>query len=186
MMDPTDGDLVLAALGGRTEAFRVLVDRYGGAVASYLRARRVPATDLEDLAQDVFVKAYQALGALEDRGSFAGWLFAIARNLALDCLRKATRRGTLVGPAAIESISDPRPGPASATLAEERRERMRLAIADLPEVFRTTLHLKHQKGLTAAEIGRLQGVGVGTVTKRLSRAYERLRRAFEAEGVGES
>ena len=79
-MHPSDRELVERCLGGGEDAFVLLVDRYGGAISSYLRTRSIPAEDIDDLTQDVFIKAYESLDSLLDRSAFAGWLFAIARR----------------------------------------------------------------------------------------------------------
>lgn len=183
-MDPPDEELAARSREGDRGAFLHLVDRYGGPVRSYLRARSVSPSDLDDLAQDVFVRAYQSIDSLADPASFAGWLFAIARNRALDWSRSRGRRPPAV---ALDRVfpepADPRADPVRAVAAVERLATLRRAIADLPEVFRTTLYLKHQMGYSCEEIARLHGVGVGTVTKRLSRAYERIRLVLGPEGV---
>ncbi len=181
MPDCGDGELVERCLAGRTDAFRVLVSRYGVSVSRYLRARSIPTDSVDDLAQDVFLRAYQSLGSLADRSAFAGWLFAIARSRALDWLRghgRALRRTAVAG---VEP-ADPSPGPEGAAVAREDVDRVRRAIDDLPEVFRTTLRLKHQQHLSCKEIADVQGVGIGTVTKRLSRAYAMLRERLEERG----
>lgn len=173
-----DGELVEGSLAGRTDAFRALVSRYGSSVSRYLRAKRVPPDHVDDVAQDVFLRAYQSLDTLADRSAFAGWLFAIARSRALDWLRGRGRALRRAGEATAEP-ADPSPGPEGTAVAREDAARVRRAIDDLPEVFRTTLRMKHQEHLSCREIAEITGVGIGTVTKRLSRAYAMLRDRLE-------
>ncbi|HXH08053.1 MAG TPA: sigma-70 family RNA polymerase sigma factor, partial [Vicinamibacterales bacterium] len=85
-----DGRLAALAAAGSQAAFRELVRRYERPVLSLVvRIVRDPAL-AEDLAQDSFVKAFQALGSFDPRRRFSSWLFRIAHHTALDALRRRT------------------------------------------------------------------------------------------------
>ena len=175
-MHPPDRELVDQSLSGGQEAFVLLVDRYGGAISSYLRTRSIPPGEIDDLTQDVFIKAFESLDSLLDRSAFAGWLFAIARHRAIDWFRRRARDSRV---RIDDEPEDPAPRPLGVLSTRERQERVRREISSLPEVFRTTLCLKHLEGYSCREIATLHGVGIGTVTKRLSRAYQMLRRRMK-------
>ena len=87
-----DAKLVDAARDGDRAAFGHLYERYARMVHGVLLAR-VPPGEVDDLVQDVFMRALRRLSTLRENGSFGGWLAAIARNLANDYYRRSRARG---------------------------------------------------------------------------------------------
>ncbi len=81
---PGDAELVARVLGGETDAYRPLVDRYQRAVCGLARRLLGPGGDAEDLAQEAFVRAYRYLGSLKEPGRFGPWLFQVVRSLVRD------------------------------------------------------------------------------------------------------
>lgn len=125
--------------------------------------------DAEDIVQESLLKAYKA------QESFRGnepktWMLSIVRNTALDFLR----RGKSSAEVALEKPGfEPRdhsPDPERALLDQSRRERVRLAIAQLAPEFREAIVLREIEGLSYKEIASVLGIPMGTVMSRLSRA----------------
>lgn len=85
---PTDADLVRAYREGDDGAFSELLDRHIGSVYAFAKRICGDAAMADDVAQETFVKAWRAIGRFDEDRSFKAWLFAIARNAAIDALRK--------------------------------------------------------------------------------------------------
>ena len=139
---------------------------------------RVPATDVEDLVQDVFVVAMQRIGTLRDPGAFGGWLAAIARNRATDHLRATPRTSVLAeetggndGPATRGAIVLRAPGNPDQTEALA----VLAAIRALPEAYRETLILRLVEGMTGHEIAARTGLTPASVRVNLHRGMKQLR-----------
>jgi RNA polymerase sigma-70 factor (ECF subfamily) len=168
----TDSELAARAQAGDRTAFAVLVDRYAPAVRRIARAVLHDADDADDAAQDAFLSALVKLQQYDPRRPFAPWLMRIVVNAATDRRRRrAVRR------------SEPLAGyiPATGTLPDadaDRRalgERLRQALAALPERRRLAVVLFDVDGYTQAEIGHILGVPEGTVRSEVFHARRALR-----------
>jgi RNA polymerase sigma-70 factor (ECF subfamily) len=146
----------------------------------YLTGRREYA---EDLAQETWIRVLQRGSQYNGRQRFDPWLFAIARNLAIDYLRKK-RKGVQTAslPDDHDAVlllpsSDPSPFEAAARSQDAIRLAGRLQI--LPPVYREALLLRFQEDLSLAEMAQVLGAPVTTVTSRIYRGLAALRSAFE-------
>jgi RNA polymerase sigma-70 factor, ECF subfamily len=150
---------------------RGLYDEHGPALLRYLRRMTGRAETAEDLLHETFVQAMRGLRQLEQAASPKAWLFSIARHLGIN----AVQRRRLAVP-----LSE---GMAAAQAAEEdpRLERMRTAIADLPDTQREALQLRLRDELSYEEIAEVLGVPVGTVRSRLHNAVKGLREQLRNE-----
>jgi len=163
-----DGRFVRAARAGDQLAFERLYDRYARIVHGLLLAR-VPANDVDDLVQDVFLTAWRRLDDLRDPAAFGGWIAMIARNRALDFHRRSA-----------DEVSLPDDLPArgeTGALAEAN------AILDvirrLPEAYRDTLVLRLVEGLSGPEIAERTGLTAASVRVNLHRGMKQLREKLE-------
>ncbi|PYR54848.1 MAG: sigma-70 family RNA polymerase sigma factor [Acidobacteria bacterium] len=163
-----DGRFVRAARAGDQLAFERLYDRYARIVHGLLLAR-VPANDVDDLVQDVFLTAWRRLDDLRDPAAFGGWIAMIARNRALDFRRRSA-----------DEVSLPDDLPArgeTGALAEAN------AILDvirrLPEAYRDTLVLRLVEGLSGPEIAERTGLTAASVRVNLHRGMKQLREKLE-------
>jgi RNA polymerase sigma-70 factor (ECF subfamily) len=155
-------------LDGHPEAFRHLVDRYQSHLWRCLRLRLGNAEEATEAAQETFVRAYFGLGELRKPEAFFAWLLGIADRVAKETRRTAGRHPT-VDLEQVE-LADPagkQDAQAGTPVAE--------AVARLPDVYQEVVMLRFYGGRSCAEIGRDLDVPLGTVTKRLSRAYTLLR-----------
>jgi len=151
---------------------------------SYLR----DGADADDVVQEAFVKAFQALGAYREDLPFETWFSRIVTNAALDRLKSRGRRARWQQPMpeADESdrwmpASDGRT-PEAAMVARETVRAVRRAIDDLPARQRLVLLLSHLDGRTSREVSQMTGISESTVRVHLHRAVHRLRRALDRAG----
>ncbi len=179
-------DLVLRCQEGvRPEraAFTELLHRYQSHVDKVLYHLAPDWQDRSDLAQEIWIRVYRNIKRLQEPSKFRGWLSRIATNLFYDELRKRKRVKpplSLDAPRMIEDgevdweIAAERPGPDDDLTTREFYDHLHEAIADLPEVFRTTIVLREIEGLAYEEIAEMTGVSLGTVKSRIARARQRL------------
>lgn len=169
---PEDSDLVAATLGGNSEAFAILVERYDRAVY-HLAYRTVrDSEEARDVAQEAFFKAYRSLKTFKPGAKFSTWIFAIAYHACCDRLNRRKRFSNEAFP----DRADSAPGPEDTAVASDQARRLRAAIDRLPEKYRTVITLYHLQGKQYDEIAAVLGVPMGTVKTHLFRAKEHLRR----------
>ena len=168
----TDAELVARTLAGDRAAFGVLVERYAAAVRRVARAALGDADDADDAAQDAFLSALVKLQQYDVRRPFGPWLMRIVANAATDRRRRRSVRQT-------ESLDDqvlaggPQPDVEADRLA--LRQRLREALAELPERRRIAVVLFDVEGYSHAEIGHILGLPEGTVRSEVFHARRALR-----------
>jgi RNA polymerase sigma-70 factor (ECF subfamily) len=169
-VDP-DADLVARARANPHEFLR-LYDRYFDRVLGYARLRVADAATCEDVTSRVFTTALEQLGRFRGEGSFAGWLFQIARNTVRDVQR---RRPT-------EPLAEERPAagptPEEHVLERERAEELRALIGLLRPEHQHLLALRYGADLGYDEIGAIIGTAPATARVRMHRILEELRRRY--------
>ncbi len=182
---PDDEELVERSLAGDADAFEMLVKRYGRAVYNLAgRFFRQPEMR-EDIAQETFLKAYQALHTYRRGASFERWLMKIALNACYDELRRVKRRREFSLADLTEDertwLEDALAKPAF-ELFEQRERRAEAAalaeklLASLRPEDRMVMLLYERDGLSTAEIGQLMGWSRSKVKIRLFRARRALDR----------
>jgi RNA polymerase sigma-70 factor, ECF subfamily len=169
-VDP-DAEIVARARADSRE-FLGLYDRYFDRVLGYARLRVADVATCEDVTSRVFTTALEQLGRFRGEGSFAGWLFQIARNAVRDVQR---RRPT-------QPLPDERPSadptPEEHVLERERAQELRAVIGALPPEHQHLLALRYGAGLGYEEIGAIVGIGPATLRVRMHRILEELRRRY--------
>jgi RNA polymerase sigma-70 factor, ECF subfamily len=168
--DP-DAALVAAARED-PQAFLALYDRYFDRVLGYVRLRIRDASTCEDVASTVFTTALGQLRRFRGDGTFAGWLFQIARNAVRDVQRK---------PAAVhlpDEATASEPDVEERFLAYERAAELHTLIPLLTPEQQHLLGLRYGAGLAFDEIGAIVGAAPGTVRVRMHRILEQLRRRY--------
>jgi RNA polymerase sigma-70 factor (ECF subfamily) len=179
-------DLILQCqVGARPNkmVFAELIRRYQSHVEKILYHLAPDWSDRADLSQEVWIRVYRNVRRLQEPVKFRGWLSRIVTNLFYDELRKRKRSNSPISLDAPRSVEDgemewdipsDNPGPDEELATREFYDQLRLAIADLPEVFRTTIVLREIEGMAYEEIAELTGVSLGTVKSRIARARQRL------------
>ena len=180
----SDIELLAAIASGEVRAVGELYDRHSPTLFPIaLRIVRDRA-EAEDVLHDAFVAVNErASQYAAERGSVIAWLVTLVRNLSIDRTRRRDRRGTL----ARDVISHEPPAsvrdPERLTSDASEREKIRRALASLPEAQRHTLEIAFFEGLTYPEIAARENVPLGTIKSRAARALAALRDALVKEGV---
>jgi len=174
---PDDGQLVAAAIAGRSEAFGTLVERYERAIYHLcLRTMRDPE-EARDCAQEAFFKAFRSLRTFKPGSKFSTWIFSIAYHACCDRLGRRKRYTDDELP----ERADPGPGPAQIAERNDEAQALRAAISELPEKYRTVITLYHLQGRQYEEIAQVLDLPMGTVKTHLFRAKELLRKALTTQ-----
>lgn len=169
-----DADLVAAFLGGRREAFDVIVERHQRQVYQLCYRFAGNHEDAADLAQDVFVRAFRGLKGFKGQASLGTWLYRIGVNVALN--RAAVKKPSTEPIDAAQHV-DARAADALEDLVrDEHAARVRAAIQQLPPKQRATLILRVYHELPHEEIARALGSSVGAVKANFFHALGNLRR----------
>ena len=169
-----DQALISAVLAGRTDAFEEIVMRYERAVYNLAVRTLRDATEAQDATQEAFFKAYRALNTFRPGAKFSTWIFTICYRLCCDRLAKRKR----FSGDELPDRADPSAGPAVLAERNDEAQRLRAAIDDLPEKYRTVVTLYHLQGKQYEEIASVLNLPLGTVKTHLFRAKEQLRKAL--------
>ena len=176
-----DQQAIDRVLSGNREAFRTLVTRHQSAICTTIRALRPKSSDWEDVAQDVFLAAFQHLATFDaGKGSFQTWLLAIARNRCRNEIRKHV-------PAPVDVLPERADDRTPAMIASETEwfERLDAGLAALPAEQRLVFVLVELQGLSYQAAAEIAEVGIGTVKSRLFRAKASLREILEPKVIDE-
>jgi RNA polymerase sigma-70 factor (ECF subfamily) len=169
------------AEGADPAAFRELYEAYGPRVKAYMMRKGTDAGTAEDLAQETLLTVWRKAALYAgDRGSMTTWVFAIARNLRIDRLRREVPWQDLPEERVAEASGEPLPDEAIAE--KQRRERVRTALEALPQDQKEVVSLAYLEGLSHSRIAERLGTPVGTVKSRMRIAYQKIRQVLEKLG----
>jgi RNA polymerase sigma-70 factor (ECF subfamily) len=168
-----DMTLVVAALSGGPEMFSPIVERYQDAVFAVALARLREFHDAEDIAQEVFIEAFEHLGRLGDPSRLGAWLRSITIHRCIDHLRR--RREVIDVEEIAEYAEATSSNPHAKIEQQELRAQVIAAIGRLSKKQRETTALFYINGYSQEEIARIQEVPIGTVRRRLHDAREKLK-----------
>jgi RNA polymerase sigma-70 factor (ECF subfamily) len=179
----SEPDLIERARAGDAEAFEALVEAQSGRVYGALRSFGLAAEDAEEVAQEVFVRAWRGLARFEGRAQLSTWLYRIAFN---EAQRRLTRRppapvaANFAGPGPFLEFPDPNArGPAATALDREFVATLWQALAQLPEDWRIAVVLRDIHGLSTEEAAAVVGVRAAAFKSRLHRGRMQLRALLE-------
>lgn len=130
----------------------------------YVRDRQLA----EDVTQEVFIKAYQAMGEFRGESAVYTWLYRIAVNLCRDRLRAAYHRHTFL-PGDLPASADVAEGPEDLAVQDSQRQHLLRHVLELPDHYREALVLYYYQDLSTAEMAQWLGEPEGTVKTRLHR-----------------
>ena len=170
----SDISLISAVRSGDEQAMAALYDRYSGIVYSVALRVLADTSAAEDILQEVFIQLWRSPAAFDSsRGNLGAWLAVIARNRAIDNLRK--RRSETDIEEVVVSIERDLAGDAERTRAMEK---VRRALGAMPPAQRSALEMAYFEGLTHTEIASKTGEPLGTVKTRIRTGLLALRKAF--------
>jgi len=163
-----DGELVRRARAGAREGFEALVRRYQGLAVSRAYAILHDRADAEDAAQEAFLRAFRALGQLKDPDAFGPWFLRAVANVSRTAASRRARHAA---------------APLEPNVADRREAHPEVldAVASLPDGHQQVVHLYYSQGCSCEEIARLLGLKLGSVTSRLTRARQMLRKLLSED-----
>jgi RNA polymerase sigma-70 factor (ECF subfamily) len=184
-----DFDLVERFKRGDQSAFDELVKKHYQRVCNILSHTLGASPNIEDLAQEVFIKAYYSLRRYRGESALSTWLYRITVNVALDELRREKRRRIFSftrtgerGPSESEIASSVAGGEQGAHVLMEREELyevLQSALKKIPMKHRLVFALREIEGYSYSEIAEMVSCSIGTVKSRLFHARLKLRRYLE-------
>lgn len=181
--EPTDRQLVQRLRAGDADALAILYDRYAATVTGLARAILRDTRLAEEATHDVFLSLWQNPNGYDaSRGPFAGWLFRVGRNRAIDLFRRrreqpfaatpANEEGDTIDPATF--LVDGDPDPADQAVSALQREAVRRGLRELSADHQYLLELAYFKGMTQSEIAAHLGRPLGTVKTQIRSAMKKL------------
>jgi len=180
-----DDALVSEALAGREDSYSKLVDKYQKPLYFHIRKMIKEVELVDDLVQEVFMKAFHNLNSYSNEYAFSTWIYRIATNHTIDYLRKKklqtlsidqpykTKDGDMEMQLPDESFSTDMP-----VMKKERKAVVQEAIDDLPEKYRLVIEMRHMEEKTYQEIADILDLPLGTVKAHIFRARELLYKAL--------
>jgi RNA polymerase sigma-70 factor (ECF subfamily) len=187
LLQVPDETLVIQVARGNSAALEVLYDRYASTVLGISFKVIGDQALAEDVLQETFWRVWQSASTYQSqRGSFTGWLFRIARNLAIDAYRRRNVRPQAIvsasgGDALIDETPDPEMDVAEQAQSVLKNQQIRKALASLPGVQRQVIEMAYFYGMTRQEIAEATGEALGTIHTRARLALQKLRGEFERD-----
>ncbi len=177
MSEQSDAQLVAEILGGDTESFGVLFQRYRDTCTRFAVRMLGSSSDADDVLQSAFMRAYRNLASCRDPDRFGGWLYQIVVNECRTFASRQRRRELrfvpdpdLIDRAVAEPVDDS---------AEPMNEHVEQALAALPVEQREAFLLKYVEEMSYEEMAEATGVGVSALKMRVKRACDGLREQLE-------
>jgi RNA polymerase sigma-70 factor (ECF subfamily) len=177
---------IRACQGGDLAGLEAIFGKYHRQLYAYLLAMLRSHHAAEDLTQDIFVKLHAQIGSYRFQSPFHHWLFRLARNQAIDHLRREKVRTTtsldaepVEGTALRERVPSKGEDAAEILVGSERAAQVRAAVENLPEGFREVVVLREWEDLSYEDIAERLGLSVGTVKSRLFRARGQLEKSLK-------
>jgi RNA polymerase sigma-70 factor (ECF subfamily) len=174
-----DRELIERAREYDTQALAEIYDKYAEAIYRYLYRLLRDASEAEDLTSEVFLRLLQALGTSRaPRDRLQGWLYSVARNLAMDWFRREGARNALELNEELVANGD---SPSAAVEERQIRQRLGVALARLTPAQQQVILLRFGEGLRIADVSRLMGKSEGAIRVLQHRAVKRLSKLLDRE-----
>jgi RNA polymerase sigma-70 factor (ECF subfamily) len=186
-IEASDESLAAQVSGGDSSALETLYDRYASIVLGISLRILSDRDAAEDVLQETFWRVWRSAGTYQPaRGSFAAWLFRIARNLAIDAFRRRNGRPQPVadmddGDSRLDQTPDPDMNVAEQAQALFKYKQVRRALISLPRVQRQVIEMAYFYGMTRQEIAEATGEALGTIHTRARLALQKLREELTTE-----
>ena len=181
-----DDKYVAEALSGKEESYKKLVDKYQKPLYFHIRKMIKEVELVEDLVQEVFMKAFHNLSTYSNDYAFSTWLYRIATNHTIDYLRKKklqtlsinepykTKDGEMEIQLPDETYLTDQP-----VIRKQRKQIVQQAIDDLPEKYKAVIEMRHMEEKSYQEIAEILDLPLGTVKAHIFRAREMLYKALK-------
>ncbi len=180
MMNEIEDKTVIKASAGDNNAFRLIVLHYAQAVNRLAYRYTADASYAEDIAQETFIKAFQAIGRYQAQAKFSTWLLRITTNSAIDYLRKANRQmaQSLDQDGIQQDITDHRIDTGDQL---DLSRRLSHAMSDLSDVERLAITMKHHQGYSIDETAKVLNIKNNACKQTIFRAVQKLRKQLTTE-----
>lgn len=188
-MHMTDEKLVQEFLGGDQKALEILVEKYLKPIYNFVFQLTQDTVAAEDITQDVFVKAWRSIESFDKNKKFSTWLYAIARNTALDWLKRKkaipfSLFEKLDGSSVLEFIEDDSSFSADEILKSiDVRNDVEELLSVLPLHLKTILILHNMQGFSLVEIAEIMGQSANTTKSQYRRAILELRQQVSSKNA---
>lgn len=176
MMNRTDQELVRECLNGNNDAFAELISRYKRLIYSVAYKFSRNDEDVNDMAQDAFIKIYKSLSRYDSQYKFSTWSVKVTTNICLDHVRR--KKLNSVSLDEIENFMASNDSPEDQYIQKEHSQMLMSAIDELPEIYREPIIMYHQQGMSYKEISEFLGKPMSIVKNRLFRARHALRESL--------
>ncbi len=189
LREQPDEYLVATIATGCESALELLYDRYSSAVFSLILHMVQNRQVAEELTQEVFIRVWQRSSSFRDeRGRVRSWMLKIARNLALDEIRRQQARPLQIyyespSEQLVPEVVDNSPGPNEIVINRLRREQISGMLVALPVSQREVIEMAYFGGMTQLEIADYKGEPLSTIKTRMRLGLQRLRANLLASGV---
>jgi RNA polymerase sigma-70 factor, ECF subfamily len=178
---------------GDLDALSSLVSRYQNRLYRFLLRLVHDRSEAEDLFQQTWIHVAEKIRRFDPNRNFDSWLFTVARNLAIDHLRRI-RPSSLDQPVsddesqgtALDRLVAKEPAALDRVLENERASRLGTALDELPLVYREVMTLRFEEEMKIEEIAQVLSVPLSTVKSRLRRSLEQMRNTLETRYAGEN
>ena len=172
----TQSDYIRQAKEGNVAAFDTLIREHLPTIRRFALAFTSSQADADDLAQDAMVRAFRSIQSFRGDSAFSTWLYRLTRNAYIDRTRKRwfRLRSASVSIDTVRAQASMEESPEGSTLRQERRAHVWSALRTLKPKYKNVLVLIDIEGLEYADVAHIEGVPVGTIRSRLSRARQQL------------
>lgn len=189
-----DSALAARAANGDVDAFGMLVEKYQRPIAALVARMTGATSDIDDLVQEIFIRAWKGLPRFRGEAQFSTWLYRIAVNTAIRYRSKRKKEAQHLVPVEdqtggidaltgdVDTPAEQGGDPFQKVVAREQQENVRKAVLALPEKQRTVIALHYFQGKTCEEISQITGCSVGTVWSRLHYACKKMKGLLERNG----
>lgn len=176
--------LIREILNGGGSKYRVLVDRYSPLIFHVVRRFEKDEDEVEELAQQIFVKAYEKLNKFDMKSAFSTWLYSLAMNHCRDYaknIRRNNKRFSEFEPDFVEQMTDDKQTPYLKLELKEWKEMLTKALQKLSVDYSEPFLLKYRDGLSYEVMSEQMGVSVSALKVRVHRARKELKERLEKE-----
>ena len=176
--------LIRDILDGKHDRYRTLVDRYSPMVFHIVRRFEKDDEDIEELSQEIFVKAYEKLESFNMKSKFSSWLYTLAYNHCMDYaknIRRSNSRFSEMEPDFVENRMAATNTPYEELEMSEWKELLKQALSNLADDYAEPFLLKYRDGLSYKVMSERTGVGVSALKVRVHRARKELKTLIEKQ-----
>ncbi|MBC7074166.1 RNA polymerase sigma factor [Candidatus Parcubacteria bacterium] len=176
--EKTDEEICKAVQKGDIEAFGILVERYERKMKIYFQKFLSQKEDVEDLVQNVFLKAFENIQSFDPKRKFKSWIYQIAHNELVNALKRKTRFSFLSLDTFLPYLS--LKSEIEETIDRKKmKEELEKCLEKLDQKYREVIFLFYFENLSYSEISEILKIPVSTVGIRLKRAKEKIKKLFE-------